>query len=99
MRATERLFGFGHGTSGQPFWAGAATAFATITSAWRMLRNRKEINGLNEMDDSQLADIGLTRADLRHALLTSSLFEDPSASLSQSARRSARSSIFRSLRD
>lgn len=70
-----------------------------LAALFRAYRNRRAINGLHELDDYQLRDIGLTRADIAAALLTSSFFEDPSAQLTTSARRRWRLSIFRSYID
>lgn len=56
--------------------------------AWRMLRNRKAIGSLNDLDDHQLLDIGLCRAEVRDALAVS-LFEDAGANLTRAARNRA----------
>ncbi|PKA40975.1 DUF1127 domain-containing protein [Rhizobium sullae] len=72
---------------------------APLTALFRSFRNRRAINGLNDLDDNQLRDIGLTRADVTAALLTSTFFEDPSAHLTNSARRRWRLAIFRSCVD
>ena len=72
------------------FTARVTTTFAMLISALRVLRNRVEVSRLQDLDDNQLRDIGLTRAELHSALQTSSFFEDPSAHLTQSARRRAR---------
>lgn len=50
----------------------------------RALRNRREITALDDFNDEQLADIGLTRADVR-ASLSGSPFVDPSAHLNAQA--------------
>jgi uncharacterized protein YjiS (DUF1127 family) len=73
-------------------------AFANVASVWRSIRNRREIHYLNELNDSQLRDIGLSRQDLNSALTTSTFFEDPSSHLTNSARRRTRPSAFSSLR-
>ena len=73
--------------------------FAPLVALFRAYRNRRAINGLNDLDDFQLRDIGLTRADITAALLTSTFFEDPSAQLTTSARRRWRLSVFRSYID
>ncbi|KEC72693.1 hypothetical protein RLPCCGM1_c4074 [Rhizobium leguminosarum bv. phaseoli CCGM1] len=54
-----------------------------------------EVNGLHELNDSQLRDIGLTRADLTSAFLASTFFEDPSEHLTRSARNRWRLQLFR----
>ena len=74
-----------------PIAACVTTTFAMLISVSRALRNRIEVNRLQDLDDNQLRDIGLTRAELHSALLGSSFFEDPSSHLTQSARRRARS--------
>jgi uncharacterized protein YjiS (DUF1127 family) len=97
MRTTARRPGLDHETSILPLKAGAHSALSVIVSAWRSLRNRAAINELLELDDDQLLDIGLTRADVQDAFVTSSFFEDPSGYLWRSARRRARAAIHRSL--
>jgi uncharacterized protein YjiS (DUF1127 family) len=62
-------------------------AFAKLASVCRTLRHRVEISRLNDLDDNQLRDIGLTRAELHSALLGSMFFEDPSSHLTQARRR------------
>lgn len=73
-----------------PFAGRVTTVFAMLISVCRVLRNRIEVSRLQELDDNQLRDIGLTRAELHSALLGSSFFEDPSSHLTRSARRRAR---------
>jgi uncharacterized protein YjiS (DUF1127 family) len=46
----------------------------------RAMRNRREVTALADFTDEQLADIGLTRADVR-ASLSGSRFSDPSGYL------------------
>lgn len=75
-----------------PVAARVTATFAMLASVCRVLRHRMEVNRLQDLDDNQLRDIGLTRAELNSALLGSSFFEDPSAHLTRSARRRARSS-------
>ncbi|NTZ90115.1 DUF1127 domain-containing protein [Agrobacterium tumefaciens] len=50
--------------------------------------NRIAANGLTELDDRLLADIGLAHSDVRNALNTG-LFEDPTAHLTRAARERA----------
>ena len=45
----------------------------------RVMRNRREVTALADFSDEQLADIGLTRADVRASL--SGRFTDPSGYL------------------
>ena len=56
-----------------------------IANAWRAMVNRKQVAKLSDLTDAQLADIGLTRSDVRRALQRS-LFADPSPVLTAMAR-------------
>lgn len=56
--------------------------------AWRVLRNRHQTVKLNDLTDAQLADIGLTRGDVR-AALAAPFFRDPSFALTKASRRGA----------
>jgi uncharacterized protein YjiS (DUF1127 family) len=56
-----------------------------LKSVWRLLRNRKAIGRLDDLDDHQLLDMGLCRHEVREAL-TSSFFQDPGRHLTQAAR-------------
>ena len=94
MRTTDQTLGLA--TPSLSLTARMMLAFGNVAFVWRALRNRREIDYLNELDDGQLRDIGLTRQDLNAALTTSTFFEDPSSYLTQSARRCARSSVFSS---
>ncbi len=58
---------------------------AAFVRAWK---NRRAFYQLGEMTDVQLADIGLTRADLHVAWLTP-IGEDPTATLGSMARARA----------
>ena len=69
---------------------------APLVSLFRGLRNRMEINTLHDLNDNQLRDIGLSRADLTSAFLASTFFEDPSEHLTRSARNRWRLQLFRS---
>ncbi len=51
----------------------------------RVLRNRREIGNLKDLTDAQLADIGLTRSDVRLSLIENP-FGDPSGYLTTAAR-------------
>lgn len=53
---------------------------AVLLDLLRILRNRREIAALGDFSDEQLADIGLTRADVRTSL-SGSRFVDPSGHL------------------
>ncbi len=59
-----------------------------LVTVWRLLRNRRATGHLHELDDRQLADIGLTRNDVRDATM-SAFFEDPSRHLTRAARERA----------
>ncbi len=54
--------------------------------AWRVLRNRHQARKLNDLTDAQLADIGLTRGDVRTAL-AAPFFRDPSFALTKASQR------------
>ncbi|MFK0209049.1 DUF1127 domain-containing protein [Agrobacterium sp. NPDC090283] len=60
-------------------------AFLVKTFVQRIY-NRIVANGLTELDDRLLADIGLVRSDVRDALDTG-LLEDPTAHLTRAARK------------
>jgi|GEM_PF-525272 uncharacterized protein YjiS (DUF1127 family) len=90
MRTTDRTLHLGHARPSLPLTARLTLAFDKMASVWRAFRNRREINYLNELNDSQLMDIGLTRHDVTSALNTSTFFEDPSSYLTNSARRRTR---------
>ncbi|TCV76199.1 MULTISPECIES: DUF1127 domain-containing protein [Neorhizobium] len=64
-------------------------------SVWRAFRNRLAANGLHDLDDRQLNDIGITRHDLVKALDRSSVLDDPSLLLSRAARERARTRFAR----
>lgn len=73
----------------------AATLDVVVTSVakgfrtfLRRIANRIAANRLSEMDDHQLADIGLTRSDLKNALDTG-LTSDPTIRLAHCARMAA----------
>ncbi len=55
-----------------------------LSAVARLVRHRREAAQLLEMDDHKLADIGLSRSDVIHALNTSPL-HDPTRELSRLA--------------
>lgn len=55
-------------------------AVNAVANLYRVWKNRRSFNRLNEMTDSELADIGLTRADLKFATATP-LGSDPTLQL------------------
>jgi len=57
-----------------------------LANVWTAAKNRREIYRLGELSDTELADIGLTRADL-HVAVGHPLGTDPTASLSMIVRR------------
>ena len=63
--------------------------WATLVSVYRAIRNRVVLNRLQDLDDHQLLDIGLTRSEVRQAA-TSTFFEDPFPQLRTSARNRSR---------
>ena len=58
----------------------AARASEIVARLWRAFRNRRAFQRLGEMSDAELADIGLTRADLRIAS-DPRIGQDPTARL------------------
>jgi uncharacterized protein YjiS (DUF1127 family) len=56
-----------------------------LSAVARLIRHRREAAQLLEMDDYKLADIGLSRSDVIHAL-NGSLLHDPTRELSRLAR-------------
>ena len=76
-----------------------AAPFASIRHAvvdlamgvWRLIvaiKHRRELAHLADLDDRMLADIGLTRTDLRDAC-SEPLWRDPTSMLTRSRRRAA----------
>lgn len=75
-----------------PASAASARAIALVTRVaavikqfWRTRTNRRQASGLRDLSDHQLADIGLTRADVEIAL-HAPLNTDPTTRLSAMAR-------------
>jgi len=91
MRTTERTIDLGLAKRRQMLPTRTESFWTALTSVFRVLRNRRDINRLSELDDHQLFDIGLTRLDVDKAMTTSTFFEDPSASVTRLARARARS--------
>ncbi|MBN7807390.1 MULTISPECIES: DUF1127 domain-containing protein [Agrobacterium] len=89
MRTAERKMELGliapRAASFEQAAAGVGKGFVTFL---RRIANRIAANRLVEMDDHQLADIGLTRSDLRSALDTG-IMEDPTTRLARIARMAA----------
>ncbi|OWV84959.1 hypothetical protein ATY81_11795 [Rhizobium sp. R72] len=99
MRTTDRILELDCSQTTLTFSQRLANGFATLSSVLRVFRNRMEINRLHDLDDNQLRDIGLSRADLTSAFLASTFFEDPSEHLTRSARNRGPKSLFRSRKD
>jgi uncharacterized protein YjiS (DUF1127 family) len=61
-------------------------ALRAVFNIYRAFRNRREFYRLGEFSDAQLADIGLTRADL-HVAVARPFAGDPTVSLNAMVRR------------
>lgn len=97
MRITDQTIELDCSKLAPTFFQRLMTSLAPLASLFRVFRNRMEINALHDLNDTQLRDIGLTRADLTSAFLASTFFEDPSEHLTRSARNRWRlSSLLRS---
>lgn len=59
-----------------------------LSNIYRAYKNRREFYRLGELSDAELADIGLTRADL-HVAVAHPFGGDPTASLSHLVHRRA----------
>ena len=70
----------------------AARVMNTVSNTYRAWKNRREFYRLGEMTDAELADIGLTRADL-HVVVELSFGADPTRRLGSIARARAEASI------
>ena len=82
--------------AGKPCVSRPSGFMGTLTTLWRLVRNRHSIGSLHDLDDHQLLDMGLRREDLREAL-TSSFFDDPARHLTQVARNRT-NGFYRNLR-
>ncbi len=60
---------------------------AQVASILRAMRNRWSATSLSDLDDRQLADIGLTREEVMAILRSTRLIDDPTAQLARSARK------------
>lgn len=89
MRTAERKMELGfiapRLTSFEVVRTGAVKGFVTFL---RRIGNRLQANRLLDMDDHQLADIGLTRGDLKDALDTG-IMDDPTTRLARLAKMAA----------
>ena len=59
---------------------------AMVSNAARALVHRFRANGLRELDDRLLDDIGLCRSDLEKALSEGNAFTDPTPALTRAVR-------------
>ena len=75
-------------TATRTSWFGGSI-ISVLRSLRTSLRNRSEVSALAEMTDHQLADIGLTRDDVRSAL-AAPLACDPAESLIRARRNNIR---------
>ena len=95
MRTAERKMELGLSIPTQGAWlrvvSGVSKGAQTVL---RHILNRIAANGLSEMDDKQLTDIGLTRADVMNAL-DAGLLEDPTTYLAKAAQLRARNRFAR----
>ena len=99
MRTHEQTLELDCGKLAPTFMQRLVAGLAPLANALRIVRNRSQVNGLHELDDNQLRDIGLTRADVTSAFLASTFFEDPSEHLTQAAKRRWRIAVMRPYRD
>jgi uncharacterized protein YjiS (DUF1127 family) len=67
----------------------AGIVVARIRQLFQMMKNRRDANMLAGFDDRMLADIGLTRGDVRDAV-SEPLWSDPTAILVHRARERRR---------
>ncbi len=76
MSTTERMITTGPASAA---WTTrfALDGIALVKTVRRALRNRVAMTALNELEDHQLRDIGLTRSDVDIAVNRSRLLEDP----------------------
>lgn len=89
MRTAERKMELGlFAPRAATFEVVVGSAFKGFLTILRRIANRIAANRLNEMDDHQLADIGLTRSDLKNAFDTG-LTSDPTTVLAHCARMAA----------
>ena len=84
MTANYPVLPIAAGTLGRVFVALLAPVSLSFKAVARALRHRREANILAGLDRHMLADIGITRSDVRDAFSTP-LWEDPTALLSERA--------------
>ncbi len=86
MRTAERRMELGLIAGRLSFWQNLAAGVQAIPARFlRLVANRMSAKRLHDLDDYQLADIGLVRSDVDAALETG-LLDDPTAQLAHAAR-------------
>ncbi|WP_288430129.1 DUF1127 domain-containing protein [uncultured Agrobacterium sp.] len=88
MRTAERKMELQLTAPHVSFWSRAGVTREGVFKLVRSIANRIAVNKLTEMDDYQLADIGLVRADVMDAL-EMSLLDDPALHLARAAKMRA----------
>lgn len=78
----------------QPAWAIFQNVAGIVKMTLRLVSNRIHAGRLADLDDHQLADIGLARSDISRALDVG-LLEDPTMHLSKAAMVRARTRFSR----
>lgn len=86
MRMIDQTAGYSSRQPGIVLVRLVTAGLKPLAALWKALGNRRVVNGLHDLTDSQLADIGLRRSDLYDAFGTSSFFQDPSSHLSLTVR-------------
>ena len=93
MRTAERMIELDIAEPRLGLRARLVDAITHANSVWRAMRNRHAANRLVDLDDFQLRDIGLNRADVQLILQSSGFADDPSQHLSRAARNRARRAL------
>lgn len=75
-------------SAGQVFRHAISAVSGKVTALVRILLNRRVAGQLQHLSDHDLADIGLTRDDLRHGL-SMPFTADPTAELARRAKQNA----------
>jgi uncharacterized protein YjiS (DUF1127 family) len=77
MSTTERMTTRAPSAARTPETRLVAEVVSFVKSVLHALRNRKAMNALNNLEDYQLQDIGLTRRDVDVAINRSGMLDDP----------------------
>lgn len=88
MRTAERKMELQLTAPHVSFWSRAGVTREGVFKLLRSIANRSAVNKLTEMDDYQLADIGLARSDVMDAL-EMGLLDDPALHLARAAKMRA----------